>query len=849
MNELQYPLFHTYLDRWLVSGVRETSVITEAVALTGAENARLNTAPKDRPGMEQFLAGRRNAPTAYPDILEPWPGGRVGSNDAQETFTVYWPFDDIGLTYAWDCETPSLLAAWAYTELESDDAGELPFELSACGSAVLWVNGSKVMEYTPYSHNTPSTTAVILPLAKGRNRILVYFDNYAERDAAIILRLRYCGAGPEPVQVLPVGTADAARLAEAEALMRSLSFSRNHFTEGPVVLEYEGASIDRPYTLSFRGGTEENTKGGVYWHRTVETLPHETAVSLGDCATFPLGFLLLSVRTEVEGLQITRPITVEIHPEAVLPRALPTVAERKRQALELLARYGEQNTNRALAILATCGDMAEAEHLLAIQSDYIRQRYDCSDFYIVYYPYILRTYGSRGSGVLSQETEQELTDCLLGFRYWIDEPGNDAMWFWSENHALMFHTCQLLAGELFPDETFTNSGMTGRQLQAKAKGLLYAWFASFRRVGLAEWNSSPYLPIDTLGFGSLYAYAQDPAMRELGRQGLDYAYYLLAIHSQKGIFACSSGRTYIKEQFGNWSNCPSGLSWIGYGYGVPGHAGKGIVSLCLSDYEPPREFAQWFDIPAGQEMICQTTQGADDYVDLYTYKTNGYLMTSADGFCPGTAGHQENVFQLTFDAVAQLWITHPGERVWNGAGRPSYWAGNGTLPLVNQYKGFAGILYDIDPAHPVDFTHVYLPTMEFDRWELEENWAFVQKGTAYAAIYCSNGLRLQESGPNQRRECIAEGRRCIYLVRAAENDEFAAFEDFCAAMRNAPLQADPVGLRYTFRDPIYGTLEGSWQETLRVNGNPMIYRGYDNYGRLTMQRKVDHGVSAGNAGT
>ena len=91
-----------------------------------------------------------------------------------------------------------------------------------------------------------------------------------------------------------------------------------------------------------------------------------------------------------------------------------------------------------------------------------------------------------GSGILSEKTENELTDCLLGFRYWIDEPGNDAMWFWSENHALMFHTCQLLAGELFPDEVFTNSGLTGRQMQAKAKNMLYDWFVTFRKEGFTE---------------------------------------------------------------------------------------------------------------------------------------------------------------------------------------------------------------------------------------------------------------------------------------------------------------------------------------------------------------------------
>ena len=140
--------------------------------------------------------------------------------------------------------------------------------------------------------------------------------------------------------------------------MRSLAFHRNHFTAGPVLLDYDGADIAESYHLAFVGGTEENVKGGVLFRREADTLPHASQISLGDCKTFPLAFLLLQVTTEVEGIRLTRPISVEIHTESVLPRALPTVAERKRQALELLARWGEQNTNRALAILATGGDTA-----------------------------------------------------------------------------------------------------------------------------------------------------------------------------------------------------------------------------------------------------------------------------------------------------------------------------------------------------------------------------------------------------------------------------------------------------------------------------------------------------------
>ena len=217
-NELHFPLFHGYVDRWLVSGVTETPVITKPTALHGAENEKLNTAPKDKPGEEQFKAERRAKATAWPAQLDTRPGGLVGGADNATPFTVYWPFDDIGVTYAWDCETPACLSAWAYTELDAAEAGSVPFDLITCGGAALWLNGEKLTEVTPYHHNEPVPTPLTLPLQKGRNKLLVFFDNYAERDATIILRLRWKGEGTAPEQVIPVGEADAGRLAEAEHL-------------------------------------------------------------------------------------------------------------------------------------------------------------------------------------------------------------------------------------------------------------------------------------------------------------------------------------------------------------------------------------------------------------------------------------------------------------------------------------------------------------------------------------------------------------------------------------------------------------------------------------------------------
>ncbi len=45
-NELHFPLFHGYVDRWLVSGVTETPVITKPTALHGAEKRKAEHRPQ-----------------------------------------------------------------------------------------------------------------------------------------------------------------------------------------------------------------------------------------------------------------------------------------------------------------------------------------------------------------------------------------------------------------------------------------------------------------------------------------------------------------------------------------------------------------------------------------------------------------------------------------------------------------------------------------------------------------------------------------------------------------------------------------------------------------------------------
>lgn len=45
---------------------------------------------------------------------------------------------------------------------------------------------------------------------------------------------------------------------------------------------------------------------------------------------------------------------------------------------------------------------------------------------------------------------EDVRRTILGFKYWVDEPGTDSVRYWSESHALCYSACAYLAGHAFP---------------------------------------------------------------------------------------------------------------------------------------------------------------------------------------------------------------------------------------------------------------------------------------------------------------------------------------------------------------------------------------------------------------
>jgi len=823
---LEYGLFKgRTVNRWLISGIREEAARFEPVALNGSVDVNLwlkeGFSVHENPSKTRFIDKNRAKKAPYADKLERKQGGSVFWDGYESELKVYFPFSDVNVNKSSFWFEPTYLSMWAAACLKSPKKQKAFFTVKTCGRVNIWLNSERAVDFSPFIRNIEHAYRLELDLEEGLNDITVFLEDLAERDTYFYFRLD-CESDFPVTQCVPVKIADAIKIKKAEAALADMAFTKNTFTEGDIILDITNPFENEALKLKLRCAFEENLQAYNAVEKEIIIPAGAKSVSLGPVTDYPMGYLAVKTSVNVSGVEIENILSVENYPLELAGLPEDSISLRKRQTVEFLAKYGENNINRAVALLHSGGSPEEIEKIIRRQMTGINKRYDCSDFFLVYFPYIWREFGC--SGLLSQQLLEDMKACMLSFRYWLDEPGDDVMWFYSENHALLFHACRILAGELFPDEVFTNSGLKGRQAAERAKELLLDWFSKFFEEGFTEWSSSAYLPVDALGFGCLYAHTADKELKELAKRGLDFIFYQLAVNSKNGYLACSAGRIYMKELMGNYINASTSMSYVGYGFGNINQAAKGVLAICLSDYEPPAEYKKYLDLNRGQSLEYRSVQGFEKHVNIYTYKTADFMLSSAWDFRRKKPGYQEHVIHCAFDPVRQLWINHPGELAFHGSARPSYFAGNGYLPRVNQYKGFASIFYDINNDHTVDFTHLYLPVNEFDCFRQAGKWIFVRAGSGYCAVYAHNGLERQKAGPFKYCELISPGYKNTWIIRASDINEFSSLDEFADAVLKAEMTLDGETQALSFNDPVYGKIiSGMGREfTLECGGSPVF---------------------------
>ena len=628
---------------------------------------------------------------------------------------------------------------------------------------------------------------------------------------------------------------------------------------------------------------------------------------------------------------------------------LPDYESRRAAFFEhILKNPAPENTKPAwheLARLAAGGPPHEGIFHAAL--DFIDARKDCADFVLhgilrLLYPCVEPTDEWKAeSGAptfhfpLSKEITERTKKTTLSFKYFPNEPGIDSLCTWTENHYILYTSAAYLAGQLYPDEVFTNSGETGRQkVEANRKRIL-RWLDLRFHTGFSEWLSHVYYDEDLTALLALYDFAQDEEIRRKAEMVIHLLLLDIALNSFKGVFGSTHGRAYENTKkwasnegttdtsklllgmgiFSNFDNM-SAIAFALSGYRMPKvieeiathptPAGRdetvrkfenrqrmgiklaemekwgihpdnfedGMHYLTLEAYIHPRTIAntlRMFDVANWWEnsflsafkpyrgmlktlntlgglpllaryMERDACRNTREEVNIYTYKTPDYMLSTAQDYRKGYGGDQQHIWQATLGADAVCFTTHPAKI--EGV-TPNYWAGSGLLPRAAQYKNVAVIIYNIGkiPALYVPtrhfFTHAWFPRDKFDEVIEKNNWIFARTGEGYLALRSQNpyiwGTYRTETGDpkgspkplGSDNEILVNGAQNIWVCQMGRKADDGKFSDFTEKL--AAAQITFSGMNVEFQSPGNGAVRFGWEAGFSVDGVTIRLQGYPRY--------------------
>lgn len=816
---IEDTLHDGFVERWLVAGPRAL-VVPELERFSGADYKLQILRHYDvrEPGVEA------------PEELKTF------SADGQELrWRAYRCAEDHFVDLSHFRHLCTHLRSWAYARVVSPEQRDVTLQLTVNAPADIWLNGAHAGRVEEIRHQIPLTRSFAARLAEGENEILVRFEAVAARECPYVMALRLVaadgGALPALAVRLPTPVPHQELRASLERVFDRAYLTREVYGRNDEIAVHWPDDMQEQRQVCVR---LQDTQGRIYF----EGLPTAQAGAkqvIGRGVQFQDGAyrVVLMPHPDVyylHNVRVTRELPLHIQRQDFSPTPYGTYEARRIEALDDAARREGVYSEIAKMELGRWRDVSAPALLAAIER--IEQREDCSDFYLVGLLGALARYG--GDAAFPEEVRAATERAALGFRYWADDPGADAMWFWSENHQILFHACEVLAGQLFPGATFTNTGNSGAWHRERGERLALGWLQKRAAGGFREWDSNTYFEHDVLALAHLADLAESDTLRELAAVILDKLLFTMALNSHRGVFGSTHGRSYSPYLKGGRLELTSGIGRLLWGQGTFNSGTLGSVALaCARGYELPQVIADvatarveelWSRERHRQELTYAYDRGEGVLdVSKVTYRTPDVMLCAALDHHPGEPGVQQHIWQATLDQDAVVFVTHPPCVSEENSHRPNYWHGNVTLPRVAQWYDALIDVRNIPEEDWLGFTHAYFPTFAFDEHVLEGGWAFARRGEGYLALRAARGLELVTRGPGAYRELRSYGRQNVWVCqvgRAARDGDFASFRSRVLATE---LSFD--GLRARYRSLRGATIEFGWEGPLLVDGveQPLVH--------------------------
>lgn len=268
-----------------------------------------------------------------------------------------------------------------------------------------------------------------------------------------------------------------------------------------------------------------------------------------------------------------------------------------------------------------------------------------------------------------------------------------------------------------------------------------------------------------------------------------------------------------------------------------------------SSFEDFKSFKSALDEgPATRKLLASTyekdvTRNMRPEVNIYTYRTPDYMLSTAQDWRKGFGGDQQSIWQATLGTDAVSFTTHPASKERSGL-TPNYWTGYGTLPRSVQVKNVVVSLFHIDtsPAIYVTnnefYTHAYLPRAKFDEIMKEGGWFFARKDNGYLALWSSDPEAdwIANDNPKEQHrgdyDIIAQGIKSVWIVELGRAEDDGDFASFKQAILDANLSVDVDALSVTYQSPAQGDIVMNWDDPVTNNGGEVLTRDFPRYDSL-----------------
>ncbi|MEA3345144.1 MAG: hypothetical protein U9Q78_02685, partial [Chloroflexota bacterium] len=554
---------------------------------------------------------------------------------------------------------PHYLRAWAYAEVRCPEAQEATFTLTTHGPADLWLNGQHLhrQEHFPWPVSqdrhlqAPHSVSFQGALREGHNGILVRFEEVALRECPYAMALQIAGLPSEDGMVmLPTSIEGIARRQTLERVIEAAYLDRYLYTrDDEVIVQWPddlGTTADvaiRFQDLRGRISREAYITGKASEsHRLLRCLEAQDGAYQVRVMPHP--------REYYEGNQrVTKEINLQILKSPYSQTHYGTYEQRCQEALEHAAqRWREDLFSEIAKMELGRWKYVEAEVIMeAIEARRGNQRRDGSDLQMLGLLSIMHRYLDDPS--FPEELKDPLEECILN----MDEPGSDCT---TESQQILFHTCEILAGQLYPDRVFpvltghqartgTNAGQSGQWHRERGERMALSWLRKRGTEGFQEWDSNCYFEQDLAALAHLADLAENPKVWELAAMMIDKILFTIALNSYQGAFGSTHGRTYAPFIKSARLEATSPVSRLMFGLGAFNTHLMGAVSLaCAKRYVLPAvvERIAW-DQP--EEMWNREHQGGESGVDKVTYRTPDYMLSSAQDYHPGERGYQQHIWQ------------------------------------------------------------------------------------------------------------------------------------------------------------------------------------------------------------